>query len=317
MSDEFDDLDDYLDEFDEEILSQEPGATVNNDYNDKVGAKSNTASKQDDTIFGDDELKDITKMAQEAGLDAGFANTFADFMKQLDPNSNGNELTALMGEKDNGEEGETESIGGGGGFQSTINETINRLKTSSKQVDEESTKKMDKDEELLTTLLNSLDIDGNGGGFEGMDELKDILSGLDDKGDQQGDEEGIDKVSNILMNMLNKLTSKEMMYDTINTTISNYDGYFQDSRNKTNDSPQDYERYEKQLGHLQNVKKAFDAADYDEADPGVRELIDEEMERYNNLLPPPPGVVQDDLGALGLDNISWNDKDVPEGCVQQ
>jgi hypothetical protein len=327
MADEFDDLDDYLDEFDEEILSQEPGATIPKHENDEHSTK-NKENDNDDSI---NELKDINKMVEATGLDPDFAQSIAEFMSQLDPNGNGNELEALLDNENESltEFNENDTIGNGG-FQSTINETINRLKTSSQQVDEESTKKMNKDEELLTTLLNSLDIGGDVNSFEGMDELKDLLNGFDNNINENGDtsnnnnndddDEGLDKVSNVLLKMLNRLTSKEMMYETVSSAVINYQDYFKDNKNKTNVKPEDHERYLKQLEHLQNVKNSFDKEDYSEDDQETRDYIDQQMESYNKLLPPPPGVIQDNLGEMGLDGVKWNDKEVPNGleeCIQQ
>ncbi|TID18147.1 hypothetical protein CANINC_003888 [Pichia inconspicua] len=255
MADEFDDLDDYLDEFDEEILSQEPGAT-------------------------------LKKHSPE------LSKTVEEFVKELEPEAK---------------------------FGNTINDTINRLKTSNKSIDETVTVG-DENEELLATLLNSLDI-GDG---EDFDEIKKLLkdSNLDDfgKGDGDGDGDGddVDKLSNMLMGMLNKLTTKEMMYDTISTTVNNYNVYFE--KNKPVKGNKDHDRFVSQLRRLQNVLDKFDSPNYSPDDEVVRDYIDEQMEEFNKLLPAPEGVVEDNLGALGIDKVSWNDNEVPkdlENCVQQ
>lgn len=284
--DEFDDLDDYLDEFEEDILSQEPGATVIPE--DKVQSGEKVTNESIDDI------------ARSLGMDEAFAENISQFMKQLDPNGNGLEA-------------EVEKKGKiGGGFQDTINETINRLKSSSKQVEDETSEKFDKDEELLTTLLNSLDIGGDVGGLEGVDELREML--------QKGDGEGIDQMSDVLMNMLNKLTSKEMMYETINTAVKNYEEYFADEEQIKDVSEDDIARYRAQLKHLGNVKETFDKDDYSEDNEKYRDFIDEEMENFNKVLPPPSGVIEDNLAQLGLENFKWNENDIPnelEGCVQQ
>lgn len=285
--DEFDDLDDYLDDFEEEILSQEPGATI-----------------IPETI---NEIDDISKITQSIGMNENLSNEISEFIKQLDPNGDGNELNDVL----NSKEGMNENMG----FQDTINETINRLKSSSKQVEDESSEKFTKDEELLTTLLNSLDIGGDIGSMEGMDELKGLLNGTNGG---INDENNIDEMSNVLMNMLNKLTSKEMMYETISNAVNNYEEYFKKDNKEVKGD--DMNRFKSQLKHLKNVKETFDKEDYNENDSNIREFIDIEMENFNKLLPPPEGVIEDNLSGLGLENFKWNEQDIPnelEGCVQQ
>lgn len=286
--DEFDDLDDYLDDFEEEILSQEPGATI-----------------IPETI---NEIDDISKITQSIGMNENLSNEISEFIKQLDPNGDGNELNDILNSK--------EGMNGNMGFQDTINETINRLKSSSKQVEDESSEKFTKDEELLTTLLNSLDIGGDIGSMEGMDELKGLLNGNNNGG--INDENNIDEMSNVLMNMLNKLTSKEMMYETISNAVNNYEEYFKKDNKEVKGD--DMNRFKSQLKHLKNVKETFDKEDYNENDSSIREFIDIEMENFNKLLPPPEGVIEDNLSGLGLENFKWNEQDIPnelEGCVQQ
>lgn len=354
MADEFDDLDDYLDEFDAEILAQEPGATIKNidaekdtiitSNNDRNQAPTTTGLETFDSSTNDqtgnlsgtntasrDVKTELEELAQATGMDPAFTKTISDFMQQLDPQGGGNELEDIIGKSVGsgafsgvlGEKSEEKD----GGFQSTINETINRLKTSSQQAEEESTKKINNDEELLTTLLNSLDLgDDSAGGLEGMSELKELLSGMsmDELTNGATDEgiagENVDKVSNVLLKMLNKLTSKEMMYDTVNTAVTNYEQYFKDSTNKASATKEDYERYMKQMEHLKNVKSTFDKPEYSEDNEEDRDYVDQEMENFNKLLPAPAGVVDDNLGQMGLDGMNWNDKDVPqdlEQCVQQ
>lgn len=318
MADEFDDLDDYLDEFDEEILSQEPGATV---IDKKGGAESNLKLSNNDKAPAEEkESADIKEFAAAAGLDPQFSKQLEDFMSMLDPQGTGNELNSLLNEPDIGEKGKTTVNGKENGFQDTVNETINRLKTSSQQVEDESTQKMDKNEELLTTLLNSMDIGGDES-LEGFDELKDLLS--ENNGGAMGAGDGdVDKLTNVIMKMLNRLTSKEMMYDSVNTAVTNYHEYFKDLKNssKPSEDNEDYKRYVMQLKHLENVKNKFDDSSYNEEDPETRDYIDQEMENFNKILPPPPGVIQDNLADMGLDNVKWSDKEIPtdlEGCVQQ
>ncbi|KAG0671405.1 Peroxisome chaperone and import receptor [Pichia californica] len=294
--DDFDDLDDYLDDFDEEILSQEPGATIKKDEN---LIESNENSNNNDII--------------NSGLDPQFNKQLENFMNMLDPNGDGNTLNSLLDKSNNNNNNNNEIE-----FKQSINETINRIKSSSKQVDDESTKKMDNDEELLTTLLNSLDIDGNDNeGFEGFQELKELL-GNDNKNNSESDGDKVDKLTNVVMKMLNRLTSKEMMYDSVNSAVQNYKEFFKENNSITIGN--DYERFKQQLKHLENVKNKFDDSAYNEDDEKTRDFIDQEMESFNKLLPPPTGVIQDNLGELGLDNVKWNDNEVPddlEGCVQQ
>lgn len=197
-------------------------------------------------------------------------------------------------------------------FKSVLEHTRERLKESAETVGEQAEAQQGKDEELLATLLKSLDINLDGDGND------DLLKLLSEDGAAGGD------IGDLLTEALGKLTGKEMLYDTITDSCSKYDGYFKETpRPTTGDGLSDYLRYEAQYNHMQNIKKRFESEEYSDSNEEDREFIDSEMEKFNNLYPPPPGVMSDDLNALGVEGLKFGDNDVPfdersleEGCQQ-
>lgn len=151
------------------------------------------------------------------------------------------------------------------------------------------------DHDLLTDLLASLDL----GSIDGLN---------GDEGD----------LATMLTDALAKLTTKDMLYDTIAQSCDKYEEYFA-SHAKPADAQglSDHLRYEAQFAHLKTIRDIFEAAEYADGDEAQRKRIDEEMEKFNNLAPGPEGVLDDDLKGLG---VGFGDDDVPfdvDGCQQQ
>lgn len=196
-------------------------------------------------------------------------------------------------------------------FRSILEDTKERIKESEETVDKSAETEAPKDEELLATLLKSLDIDGD---FEGGD----LFKMLNESGEGGGD------IGDLLTEALGKLTGKEMLYDTISDSCLKYEGYFKENpKPTTGDGLSDYLRYEAQYNHLSNIKQRFESENYSDSNDSDREFVDSEMEKFNNLYPPPAGVISDDLNAMGVEGLKFGDKDVPfdersleEGCQQ-
>ncbi|GMM31038.1 hypothetical protein DAMA08_037830 [Martiniozyma asiatica (nom. inval.)] len=202
-------------------------------------------------------------------------------------------------------------------FSGLVDATLRRVNQSTQNVDETAQENAAKgtEEDLLATLLKSLDIDGDFD-LEGLGLGEGDGDDGNGNGNGNGDGDGLD---NLLLDALSKLTSKALMYDTINSACSKYDSYMA-TIEKSNP---DYERYLKQHTHMRNIKLTFDSGEYSDDNSELRDYIDAEMEKFNDLYPPPPEVMDDNLKALGADQLNWNDGDVPwdqkdlDGCQQQ
>jgi len=290
MSDDgFDDLDDYIDDFVTESVLAETGAS--------------SAVQKD---------QDLDKLAE---LDPNLANELQTLVAQLDQ-------PGVNIEKDG--KNSTKN------FKSALNDTINRIKESSETVDKESTKSMENanDEELLTTLLKSMDL-GDLSGEDIESQADDLLKLLGKQGGEGSEEQDADGITNMLLDALTKLTGKDMLYDTVSQSCIKYEKFFQShdkpSNGGNNDdlTLSDYLRYEAQYQHLKNIKTRFDSTSYSDDNKDDRTYVDAEMEKFNNLYPPPEEVMDDNLNALGVDNLKWGDQDVPfdqgslDGCQQQ
>lgn len=213
------------------------------------------------------------------------------------------EIDRLVDEIDN-----KTSVAGTQTFKSILEDTKDRIRESEESVDRSAGQGAEKDEDLLVTLLKSLDIDV---GQTGEDDLLNMLGEGGDIGD-------------MLTEALGKLTGKDMLYATICDSCAKYEAYFeQNAKPTTGDGLSDYLRYEAQYVHLSNIKERFESQSYSDANEADREYIDSEMDKFNNLYPPPAGVMTDDLGGLGVEGLKFGDSDVPfdedslqEGCQQ-
>ncbi|GME81476.1 unnamed protein product [Ambrosiozyma monospora] len=251
--DEYDDLDELLDEFDDEILSKPPGSTVKTTSNDqqqqsqqqKDITNPTTPSKSPDTKS---QTSATTKGSDEAPIDeqellkqllSGLSNNDPElsanlnsFIKDLTGNSDLESTNTGTGanttsSKDIPKSTTTNNVNKDGGngtgkpanFQDLISDTVNRIKNSGEQIDQ-NLKDESQDDELLSTLLKSLDLDlgaGSNGG-EGGSNTEDL--------------------SKLLVDMLDKLSSKDVLYEPLNDLYLKYPGWL-----TTHKTDPDFEKF--------------------------------------------------------------------------
>nr|BCA90174.1 peroxisomal membrane protein [Ogataea thermomethanolica (nom. inval.)] len=268
--DDLDDLDDLLDDFDDEILSKPPGATLNE-------SSEQRSDQPEDLEVDDQEL--FGNLLKEIGTkDPELSKNLSNFLEDLSAPSQGASSTssAQPTAKNN--------------FQDVISETINRLKESGEQVDK-SIKEEDGNDELLTSLLKSLDLNIDLKGLEG----------------QNG---GIDDVSNLLVEMLEKLSSKNVLYEPLNDLYQKFPSWLEKPENQQD---KNYSVYQSQYTVIKDIIQTFNLPDYDE--PQNKEFVNKKLEELQELGMPPKELLNEDLKFLnfgGNSEIELDDNDIPE-----
>ncbi|CDK24440.1 unnamed protein product [Kuraishia capsulata CBS 1993] len=190
--DDLDDLDDFLDDFQDELLE---------DAQKKEAESKKEVETKEATPDGENQNASDTSNI-ELELQKQFEQLLID-MSMNDPKTS-DDLKSVM---DDLKSEANDKKAGGSNFQNAISETISRLKTSGEQVDQQI--KQEQPDELLTQLLSSL-----GGG-----DPSGLLGGSDD-------------ISKLLVEMLDQLSSKKVLYEPIKELNDKYPAWLETNREK-------------------------------------------------------------------------------------
>ncbi|KAG7879473.1 hypothetical protein KL905_003130 [Ogataea polymorpha] len=265
--DDLDDLDDLLDDFDDEILSKPPGATLKQDQELTI-APDEEPNLDDKELFG--------KLLQEIGSqDPDLSKNLGSFLDDIGKQNTG-PSSPQPATKNN--------------FQDVISETINRLKESGEQVDK-SIKQEDGNDELITNLLKSLDLN--------LD-----LKGLD------GQNGGVEDVGNLLVEMLEKLSSKNVLYEPLNDLYQKFPAWLEQPENQQDEN---FSKYQQQYAVIREIISTFDLPDHE--DKKNKDIINIKLEELQELGMPPKELLNDDLKFLnfgGNSELELDDNDIPE-----
>ncbi|KAG7935516.1 hypothetical protein KL934_002075 [Ogataea polymorpha] len=265
--DDLDDLDDLLDDFDDEILSKPPGATLKQDQELTI-APDEEPNLDDKELFG--------KLLQEIGSqDPDLSKNLGSFLDDIGKQNTG-PSSPQPATKNN--------------FQDVISETINRLKESGEQVDK-SIKHEDGNDELITNLLKSLDLN--------LD-----LKGLD------GQNGGVEDVGNLLVEMLEKLSSKNVLYEPLNDLYQKFPAWLEKPENQQDEN---FSKYQQQYAVIREIISTFDLPDHE--DKKNKDIINIKLEELQELGMPPKELLNDDLKFLnfgGNSELELDDNDIPE-----
>lgn len=293
--DDLDDLDDLLDDFADDVLNKPPGAGV---------ASSVTGGSVAGTAAGDTEapsgspLNPLANELNEANIedlikdlkidDPETKKQFEELVKQFDTTHKPTALEAAANPQQ---------------FDNVMKETMERLKKSGKNIDEQikNDQSSANPEDMLTQLLAGL-------GGEGGD--------LD--------------MSKLLVDMLEQLSSKEVLYEPIKDLNTKFPEYL--TENKGTIPEADHANYTKQYELTTEILAVFEAPGYDDEDKAKREKVNVLLESLQELGQPPSDLVGDagdfpgfgGAGAGGLPGMDFNDKDIPkdlekeleDGCKQ-
>lgn len=324
--DELDDLDDLLDDFTDEVLSKPPGSLAQESskehaqepsgQDDGDDAKASAPSTSEATTEGRAESKSTgksegTKAAEPssgaaADLDEEFANKLKLGVDQLlaemgdDPEAK-QSFEALMAgiSQSTGSDGATGAKGAGssaapsssstGGFQDTISQTMNRLKESRQDLDEQQSQ-FSSEADFLAKMMKELESASGSG--DGMD------------------------MTNLLDEMLQELSSKEILYEPIKEMNDKYPAWLEKNGNSL---PKDeLERYKKQHKIVREICQKFEAPDYSDNDAETRKFITDRMQEMQDSGAPPQELMGD-LAAGAIPGLE-GDKlpgDLEENCNVQ
>lgn len=265
--DDLDDLDDLLDDFAGDVLSKPPGS-----------GKSVPRSEADENTSVSNETKDLQDLIKDLNIQdpetkAQFELLVKDFEDlKSDP-------------KD---------------FNNVMAETMERLKTSGKNIDEQ--------------------IKNDQANANPEDILTQLLSGLGDNGDNDLD------MSKLLVDMLEQLSSKEVLYEPIKDLHTKFPDYLAEKKGQIDDK--EYDNYTKQYELTKDIILVFESSGYNDDDKQQRDKVNSLLEALQELGQPPTELVGDASsfpGFGGLGDLGFSDKDLPkdmekdlqEGCQQQ
>ncbi|EGV66732.1 Pex19 protein, partial [Yamadazyma tenuis ATCC 10573] len=278
--DDLDDLDELLDDFAGEVLSKPPGSTVLNDANVKEEAEV------------DEPINDE------------FKGKLEDLIKELniqDPETKG-QFEQLV--KNFEEDTNNESPKDPKDFDSIMKNTMERLKNSGKDIDEQikNDQSSSNPEDMLTQLLSGL-----GGGESGD---------LD--------------MSKLLVDMLEQLSSKEVLYEPIKDLNTKFPDYLKEKKDVI--TQEEHANYTKQYEITNDIVAIFESSTFSDENKEQRDKVNSLLESLQELGQPPSDLIGDagdfpgfgGLGApgVGAEGLNFSDKDLPkdfekeleEGC---
>lgn len=286
-----DDLDDLLDEFDEQILSKPPGAHVSEGNADTTSAKN---------------------LGADGSLNDEFKHNIEDLIKDLDiedPEAK-TQFEQLVKQFEESQLEESSSHKSGSDFDNVMKQTMERLKKSGKNVDEQlkNDQSGSNPEDMLTQLLAGL---GSGSSGDGEFDM-----------------------SKLLTDMLEQLSSKEVLYEPIKDLNTKFPDYLKEKEGKI--PAEEHANYTKQYEVTKEILAVFDAPGYDNDNQAHRDNVNNLLESLQELGNPPTELVGDenDFPGFGGGNgagaggagagLDFNSKDLPkdfdkdleEGCKQ-
>ncbi|CAI4057610.1 hypothetical protein SKDZ_04G1750 [Saccharomyces kudriavzevii ZP591] len=335
--DNFDDLDDLLDEdptkLDETVAGKlQADESVGNNVGDKE--KSATSENSDCVQVGngseeDPELKEMMSDLQ---------NEFANLMKQSGNENNiktgdFNKLVSALEEatkipregsdlgptglKDSNDKGTLN--GNSPGFKNIVSNTLDRLKENGNKVDtslaEESkeSQRSGKNNNIDDVLSQLLDQMVASGGNKNRDDQFDPKDG---------------EMDDAIMKILDQMTSKEVLYEPMKEMRSEFETWFQE-KGENEEHKEKIGVYKRQFDLVKQIVDTYELKDYDEFKHKDRvtkyldeleQLGDSPIRSANSLLK--NGNEEDDLMKMlevdGNDpNLGNLDKELADGCKQQ
>ncbi|BAO41911.1 peroxisomal membrane protein import receptor PEX19 [Kluyveromyces marxianus] len=307
--DEFDDLDDYL---------EDPSKLdTTEDANSKDQVKSNGPGHKGPEPLGNNDDPEVAEMMED--LQKQFEQLMQDGGEGADQEmvKNFESLLNVLGDASKEKEQKSSNIkkvqdelknSEGDGFKSIISNTLDRLKESSTKVDEtlEEEKKSQNSDDILSQLLDQLVANGDsldGSGEEGMD--------------------------NAILKMLSQMSSKEVLYQPMKQMQVEFTEWLK--VNEVNPDPEHSDKiddYRKQYLLINKIIGIYESSDYtnEKYHSEIADLLDE-LEQlgdspvakgFNNS---EAGNDMSELAKLleiqGDDNIGEIDKDLEDTCKQQ
>lgn len=315
--DELDDLDDLLDDFAEEVLNKPPGEGAKpqeQQQQQQPSAAASAAAEEPSKKTPQPQLTEDEKEVAEEGdkkggfnemdpesaipeLDEDFAAKLKLGMDEIlgemehDPEakktfealmagmaqSTGAEYSGGVNEKQKSADADTAAPKG---FQDTISRTMNRLKESGKELDEQQSQG-GSDQDFLAKMMKELE---NASG------------------------ENVD-MSNLLDEMLQELSSKEILYEPMKEMNDKYPEWIR--KNEASIPKEDLDRYKNQMRIVKEICNKFEDPAYSDDDDACRKYISERMEQMQKA-GAPPNELMGDLTSGSIPGFDFNDGGIPK-----
>ncbi|CDO94315.1 unnamed protein product [Kluyveromyces dobzhanskii CBS 2104] len=298
--DEFDDLDDYLEDPRklDEPETREPisdNAAGNKDNSDALNEDPEVVEMMEDLQKQFNEL-----MQQEGdGADKEMVQNFETLLNVLGDASKEKDQSSVKHVQ--------EQLKSGDGFKNIISNTLDRLKENSSKVDEtlEEEKKNQNSDDVLSQLLDQLVENGDGDGTDGADG------------------EGMD---NAILKMLSQMSSKEVLYQPMKQMQTEFTEWLELHEEDLEHKGM-IETYRKQYTLVNQIIDTFEKEDYtnekyhaeiaDSLDE-LEQLGDSPVAKGSNT---GAGTDMSELAKLleiqGDENLGNIDKDLEDTCKQQ
>lgn len=339
--DDFDDLDDVLDDFDNEILSQAPGATIKNDDNNKnsnsiisdniIGSTSGGGATADEIISATDNgttgvnnpIANTTATTDDKDIDFSkdLESNFKELLEEIqvtDPELKDNLANFLNELNGKGDLSKYSDLLNGGVGTNGGGETDTGATTDNKNSESASTPTPDFKNvisETMSRIKTSGDKVDKQIKEEQPDELLSQLLNSLDLGDLNLSENGENggDLSNILNDMLLQLSSKKVLYEPLNDLNSKFPTWIENNLNDSN-----IESYQKQYKVVNSIINKFNDDNYDDSNTEDKKFITEKLDELQELGMPPKELMNDDLsllpgfnGGIGSD-VGLSEADLPE-----
>ncbi|KAI9142204.1 Pex19 protein, partial [Paraphysoderma sedebokerense] len=216
------------------------------------------ATQQNETETDEHDVSFSEEFASE--LAAGME----ELMKEMESSPElKNVMERIMGGFDNQttEKNESEkSFNEAGSFQDKINETLNKLKNSSDQVEAELG-----DPNSMEALMEQM--------FSQMDGLADS-----------------DEFQNVLEGMMQQLMSREILYEPLKDLAVKYPEYL--SNNKSSIPEEDYKRYTEQHGIVQQIVTIYNSTSGREETEAESKQVVDLLQKMQDCGQPPPELLK-------------------------
>ncbi|ORY98056.1 Pex19 protein family-domain-containing protein [Syncephalastrum racemosum] len=284
---DFDDdlLDDVLDDFNN--LSTQPSAAPKTDVSPSSSSKEKApqvgSESLDDLLDQDEFAKQLASGMEElmGGMDQDeeMKNTFEKIWKSFEENEkNADPSASSQQQRPSGPQQQSS-------FQDKIAQTMNKLKDSSKQVDDSIAEEgQQPDDAFMAEMMKQMESLAENGEFE-----------------------------NVLEGMMQQLMSKELLYEPMKDLAARYPTWLAENKDKLSQS--DYEKYEKQLDLCKQIVAKYEEPGFDEKNEAHGKEVMDLMQRMQDLGQPPAGMLEDMAPGmnLGADGIPEEFKDM-ENC---
>jgi vacuolar-type H+-ATPase subunit I/STV1 len=273
--DDLDDLDDYLDEFQDEILSKPAEELAKEANQSKTEGNKDSKPPLPSSDTNEEELSSqLESVLKELEGDSPEAKAqFESLLKNV------TEFETQAKDNDNKEEKIPTNL------KDTISSTLNRLKESGSKVDQSI--KDEEPDQLLENLLKQLNL-GDGQGDLGSDDFN---------------------IGDLLGDLLDQLASKAIIYEPLKDLRAKYPKWINENKEKTPD--EDLKRYTLQSEIVESIVAKFEEESYSDQSKPHRAFISQKLEEMQNSGNPPPDLT-DDLSKTGLPGFQFDGDDLPE-----